>query len=193
MACRNSPGTALPPGSAAGAQSPAGEEAFTRNLASAAMSFVSWHSREKSPVFVKQVGNYFGNLMPVTDSIGDFLTRIRNAGRANHKTVDIPHSNMKFAIARILKDQGYVTDCEVIPGDVQDTIRITLRYYNRQPAIKEMSRVSKPGRRIYSSVDNIPRINNGLGISIISTSKGVMTDKEARKFNMGGEIICSVW
>lgn len=131
--------------------------------------------------------------MPVTDQISDFLTRIRNAGRAGHKTVTAPASKLKIAIARILKDQGFIADYAIIEDKVQNQIKVTLKYYNREPAIREMKRISKPGRRIYVSVDNLPRIKNGLGIAIISTSKGVLTDKEAKKFNVGGEFICSIW
>lgn len=131
--------------------------------------------------------------MPVTDQISDFLTRIRNAGRAGHKTVTAPASKLKIAIARILKDQGFIADYAIIEDKVQNQIKVTLKYYNREPAIREMKRISKPGRRIYVSVDNLPRIKNGLGIAIISTSKGVLTDKDAKKFNVGGEFICSVW
>lgn len=132
-------------------------------------------------------------IMPVTDQISDFLTRIRNAGRAGHKTVTAPASKLKIAIARILKDQGFIADYAIIEDKVQNQIKVTLKYYNREPAIREMKRISKPGRRIYVSVDNLPRIKNGLGIAIISTSKGVLTDKDAKKFNVGGEFICSVW
>ncbi|HOK13885.1 MAG TPA: 30S ribosomal protein S8 [Candidatus Kapabacteria bacterium] len=131
--------------------------------------------------------------MPVTDQISDFLTRIRNAGRAGHKTVTAPASKLKIAIARILKDQGFIADYAIIEDKVQNQIKVTLKYYNREPAIREMKRISKPGRRIYVSVDNLPRIKNGLGIAIISTSKGVLTDKDAKKFNVGGEFICSIW
>lgn len=131
--------------------------------------------------------------MPVTDSISDFLVRIRNAGKANHKTLDMPYSKMKHAIAEILKEQGFIADCEKIDSGVQGLMRITLRYYNREPAIKELKRISTPGRRIYAPADQLPRIKNGLGISIISTSHGVMTDKKARNLNLGGEIICSIW
>ncbi|NLO19290.1 MAG: 30S ribosomal protein S8 [Ignavibacteria bacterium] len=131
--------------------------------------------------------------MPVTDSISDFLTRIRNAGNAKHKTVEIPYSNMKFSIARILKDQGYISDFEKIEDNIQGAIRITLRYYNRKNAILEMKRISKPGRRVYSSADKLPRVKNGLGIAIISTSHGIMTDKEARRSNFGGEVLCTIW
>jgi small subunit ribosomal protein S8 len=131
--------------------------------------------------------------MPVTDSIADFLTRIRNAGNSNHRTVDIPHSNMKYSLAEILKDQGFIQDVEKIDEGVQATIRVTLRYYKRMPAFREIERVSKPGRRLYTPSDKIPRVNNGLGIAIISTSKGVMTDKQARKYNVGGEVLCTIW
>jgi small subunit ribosomal protein S8 len=131
--------------------------------------------------------------MPVTDSIADLITRIRNAGSANHKTVEIPHSKLKYAITEILKEQGYISDCEVTPGKYQATIRVTLRYYKRLPAIKDIQRISKPGRRFYVSSDKLPRIKNGLGIAVISTSKGVMTDKQAKKYNVGGEVLCSVW
>lgn len=132
-------------------------------------------------------------IMPVTDQISDFLTRIRNASRAGHKTVTAPASKLKIAIARILKDQGFIADYAIIEDKVQNQIKVTLKYYNREPAIREMKRISKPGRRIYVSVDNLPRIKNGLGIAIISTSKGVLTDKDAKKFNVGGEFICSIW
>jgi small subunit ribosomal protein S8 len=132
-------------------------------------------------------------IMPVTDQIADFLTRIRNAGKAGHKTVTAPASKLKIAMCKILKEQGYIADYAIVEDKVQNQIKVTLKYYNREPAIRELKRVSKPGRRIYVSVYNLPRIKNGLGIAIISTSKGVLTDKEAKKFNVGGEFICSVW
>lgn len=131
--------------------------------------------------------------MPVTDKIADLLTRIRNAGAAKHKTVDIPASRLKMDIASILKEYGYIADFEKIDDSVQGTIRITLRYYQREHAIKEMIRISKPGRRVYASVDKLPRVRNGLGISIISTSKGVMSDKKARQNKLGGEVLCTIW
>jgi small subunit ribosomal protein S8 len=131
--------------------------------------------------------------MPVTDQISDFLTRIRNAGTAGHKTVDSPNSHIRYHIAEILKDQGYVTDVEKIDEGPQGTIRVTLRYYKRMPAIKKVVRISKPGRRVYSGVDDLPRVYNGLGIAIVSTSHGVMTAKQARKLNVGGEVLCTVW
>lgn len=131
--------------------------------------------------------------MPVTDQISDFLTRVRNAGKAGHKTVDCPCSKTKLHIAEILKDQGFITDVEKIDEGPQGTIRVTLRYYKRKPAIMKIVRISKPGRRVYAPVDGLPRVYNGIGIAIISTSKGVMTAKQARKFNVGGEVLCTVW
>lgn len=131
--------------------------------------------------------------MPVTDVIGDFLTRIRNAGLAHHKSVDVPFSKMKMAICEILKDSGYITDFEKIEDGVQGKIRIFLKYYERRPVIREMKRISKPGRRIYVNSDEIPRVKNGLGIAVLSTSAGIMTDKMARKLNIGGELLFTVW
>ncbi len=131
--------------------------------------------------------------MPVTDQIADYLTRIRNAGNAKHRTVSIPSSKLKLAITEILKEQGYISDFEEVKGDYQSTIKVHLRYFSGEPAIKEIKRVSKPGRRIYVSADKLPRIKNGLGTAIISTSRGVMNEKQARKFNVGGEFICSLW
>lgn len=131
--------------------------------------------------------------MPVTDQIGDFITRIRNAGQAGHKFVDCPLSKIKLGIAEILKDQGFISDFEVLHEGYQGTLRVMIRYYKRKPAIRKIQRLSTPGRRIYSSVDRLPRVKNGLGIAIISTSKGVLTSKQAKKFNVGGELLCSVW
>jgi small subunit ribosomal protein S8 len=121
------------------------------------------------------------------------LTRIRNAGQAKHKTTSVPASKLKVAIAKILKEQGYISDYEFIDDGLQGNIQVTLRYYKREPAIKNMKKVSKPGRRIYAPADKIPRVKNGLGIAIISTSKGVMTDKQARIENVGGEVLCTIW
>jgi small subunit ribosomal protein S8 len=131
--------------------------------------------------------------MPVTDQISDFLTRIRNAGSAGHKNVESPANKVKKGMAEILKDQGFIQDYEIVKSDIQDTIVVTLKYYKREPVIKTIRRVSKPGRRVYSSCEKLPRVNNGLGIAIISTSKGVMTSKQAKKFNVGGEVLCTVW
>jgi len=131
--------------------------------------------------------------MPVTDVIADFLTRIRNAGRARHNEVLVPFSKMKWAICQILKDQGYIEDFEKLDDNVQGTIRIKLKYYNRQPVIRDIKRVSKPGRRIYVGAKEIPRVRNGLGIAVVSTSRGIMTDKMARKLNIGGELLFTIW
>jgi small subunit ribosomal protein S8 len=131
--------------------------------------------------------------MPVSDTIADFLTRIRNASSAKHKVVDIPASKLKMAIAAILKDQGYISDFEKVEDDKQGVIQVKLRYYLGQPAIREIKRVSKPGRRLYAGADKLPRVRNGLGIAIISTPQGVMSDKEARRLNVGGEVLCTIW
>ena len=131
--------------------------------------------------------------MPVTDQIADFITRIRNAGQAGHKTVEAPATKIKMGISEILKDQGFIQDFERVPGDAQDTIVVTLKYYKREPVIYKVDRVSKPGRRVYSTCEKLPRVNNGLGIAIVSTPKGVMTDIDARKQKVGGEIICKVF
>lgn len=131
--------------------------------------------------------------MPVTDTVSDFLTRIRNAGQAKHRTTDVPASKLKVAIAKILKEQGYISDYEFIEDGLQGSIKVTLRYFKRESAIKVMKKVSKPGRRIYTPADKLPRVKNGLGIAIISTSKGVMTDKQARIENVGGEVLCTIW
>jgi len=131
--------------------------------------------------------------MPVTDKIADYLTRIRNAGIAGHKNVSIPSSKLKVALTEILKDQGYITDYEVIKEGVQPKLNIKLRYFEGKHAIKEIKRVSKPGRRVYVPADRLPRIKNGLGTAIISTSQGVMNEKQARKYNIGGEFVCSLY
>ena len=132
--------------------------------------------------------------MQITDSIADLLTRIRNASSAKHETVDIPASNMKKAIMQILVDEGYVKSFTVIEDGKQGMIRATLKYgEGKTPVITGLRRVSKPGLRIYSSVEDMPKVLKGLGIAIVSTSKGVMTDRQARKENVGGEILAFVW
>lgn len=131
--------------------------------------------------------------MPVTDSIADFITRIRNAGQAGHKYVEIPASKIKLGISEILKDQGFIEDVEFNDNGIQGNIKLTLRYYQREPVIRQIKRISKPGRRVYSSVNNLPRVKNGLGIAVLSTSHGVMTSKQAKTKNIGGEVLCSVW
>ena len=132
--------------------------------------------------------------MHITDPIAYMPTRIRNANNARHTTVDIPASNMKKAIADILLQEGYVKNVEVIEDGIQGIIRITLKYgENKQKVLTGLKRVSKPGLRSYASKDELPRVLKGLGIAIISTSKGVMTDKEARRQNVGGEVLAFIW
>ncbi len=130
----------------------------------------------------------------MTDPIADMLARIRNALMARHKTVEIPASKLKQEIARILKEEGYIEDYEFVAEGPQGKIVITLKYdENRRPVIAGLKRVSKPGRRIYAGAKKLPRVMGGLGIAIISTSRGIMTDHEARKRGVGGEILCEVW
>lgn len=132
--------------------------------------------------------------MQITDTIADLLTRIRNANSAKHDTVDIPASNVKKAITQILVDEGYVKNYTVIEDGKQGIIRITLKYgAGKTPVINGLRRVSKPGLRIYSSVEEMPKVMKGLGIAIVSTSKGIITDREARKENVGGEVLAFVW
>ena len=132
--------------------------------------------------------------MHITDPIADMLTRIRNAGAARHATVEIPASSMKKAIAQILLDEGYIKAFEVIENGTQGTIKVTLKYSaNKEKAISGLRRVSKPGLRVYAGADELPRVLKGLGIAIISTSKGVMTDKLARANHVGGEVLAFVW
>ena len=134
--------------------------------------------------------------MQITDTIADLLTRIRNASTAKHETVDVPASNMKKAIVQILVDEGYVKSYTVIDdkSNSQGTIRIVLKYgAGKQPAITGLKRVSKPGLRVYTNVEEMPKVLKGLGIAILSTSKGVMTDKKARVENVGGEVLAYIW
>ena len=132
--------------------------------------------------------------MQITDPIADMLTRIRNANSAKHDTVDVPASNMKKAIAEILLQEGYIKSYQVIEDNKQGTIRITLKYGpNKSQILLGLRRVSKPGLRIYASVENMPRVMKGLGIALISTSNGIMTDKKARQENAGGEVLAFIW
>lgn len=132
--------------------------------------------------------------MQISDVIADMLTRIRNANNAKHDTVDIPASNMKKAIADVLYKEGYIKSYQVIEDGTRGTIRVTLKYGpGKSKVIAGIRRVSKPGLRIYASCENMPRVLNGLGIAIVSTSKGIMTDKEARANNIGGEVLAFVW
>lgn len=132
--------------------------------------------------------------MQITDSIADLLTRIRNANTAKHDTVDIPASSMKKAIAQILVDEGYVKSFQVIDDGKQGVIRVVLKYgENKTSIISGLRRVSKPGLRIYSNCEDMPKVMKGLGIAVVSTSKGVMTDRKARQENVGGEVLAFVW
>ena len=132
--------------------------------------------------------------MQITDPIADMLTRIRNAGSAKHATVDIPSSKMKKAIAEILLEEGYIKAYEVVENGTQGMIKITLKYTaNKEKAITGLRRVSKPGLRVYAGADELPRVLKGLGIAIISTSKGIMTDKKARAEHIGGEVLAFIW
>jgi small subunit ribosomal protein S8 len=132
--------------------------------------------------------------MQITDPIADMLTRIRNAGTAKHETVDVPASKMKVAIAQILLDEGYIKSFQLIDDGTQGIIRITLKYLaNKERAIQGLKRVSKPGLRVYAGREELPRVLKGLGIAIVSTSKGIMTDKKARAEKIGGEVLAFVW
>ncbi len=132
--------------------------------------------------------------MQITDVVADMLTRIRNANSAKHESVEIPASNLKKAIAQILLDEGYIKDYTVTEDNKQGVIKVTLKYgENKQRIIQGLRRVSKPGLRIYASSQDLPKVKNGLGVAIISTSKGIMTDKEARKQNIGGEVLAFIW
>ena len=131
--------------------------------------------------------------MQISDVIADMLTRIRNANNAKHETVDIPASNMKKAIAEILVNEGYIKSYQIIEDGKQGVIRVTLKYVGKQKVIHGLRRISKPGLRIYSNCEDMPKVMNGLGIAIVSTSKGIMTDKQARKENVGGEVLAFVW
>ena len=129
----------------------------------------------------------------VTDPIADLLTRVRNAAMARHDSVMVPASKMKIAMAKILKDEGFIADFSIVKGEPQRMIKISLKYIDKQPAFIGLERVSKPGLRVYSGKKEIPRVYGGLGVAILSTSKGVMTGQDAWKKNLGGEVLCYVW
>ena len=131
--------------------------------------------------------------MQMSDVIADMLTRIRNANDAKHESVEIPASNMKKAIADILVNEGYIKGYQIIDDNKQGIIKVTLKYVGKQKAITGLKRVSKPGLRVYANCEDMPKVMNGLGIAIVSTSKGIMTDKQARKANVGGEVLAFVW
>ena len=131
--------------------------------------------------------------MAVTDPIADFLTRIRNASKARKIRVDIPASNMKKSLAEILKSQNFIKDYSVVEDNKQNIIRVELKYSNGSPAISGLKRISKPGLRVYKNSNDIPRVLNGLGVAVISTPKGLLTDRDARTQSVGGEIVCYIW
>jgi len=132
--------------------------------------------------------------MVMTDPIADMLTRIRNANQMKHDTVDMPASKLKSEILAVLKEEGYITEYKLVADGVQGTIRVTLKYLqNKERAVRGLKKISKPGLRVYAKSDELPRVLNGLGIAIVSTSQGIMTDREARKKQVGGEIIAYVW
>ena len=132
--------------------------------------------------------------MQITDPIADILTRIRNSNSSKHESVNVPASKLKIEIAKILDQEGYINGYEVIEDNIQGMIKINLKYGpGKQKVITGLKRVSKPGLRVYASNENLPKVLKGLGIAIISTSKGIMTDKEARKLNVGGEVLAFVW
>jgi small subunit ribosomal protein S8 len=131
--------------------------------------------------------------MNMTDPISDMLTRIRNAIMARHTRVMIPASNMKIAIAQILKEEGYIKDYDVVKDTPQGTIRLTLRYVDKRPVLSQIKRISKPGLRVYTRRDSIPRVRGGLGTAILSTPQGLMTGRKAYQLGLGGEVVCYVW
>ncbi|AVQ16415.1 ribosomal protein S8 [Fusobacterium gonidiaformans 3-1-5R] len=131
--------------------------------------------------------------MYLTDPIADMLTRIRNANAVMHEKVDVPFSKMKERIAEILKEQGYISNYKIVTDGTKQNIRVYLKYDGKERVIKGIKRISKPGRRVYSSVEDMPRVLSGLGIAIVSTSKGIVTDKVARMENVGGEVLAFVW
>ncbi|MCD4813975.1 30S ribosomal protein S8 [bacterium] len=132
--------------------------------------------------------------MSMTDTIADLLTRIRNANRANHEKVDVPFSRMKQDIVRLIKDEGFIKNYRFIEDRRQGTLRVFMKYGpNRERVIKNMKRISKPGCRVYTSADEIPRVLGGLGVAILSTSRGIMTDRQARNARVGGEVLCYIW
>jgi small subunit ribosomal protein S8 len=132
--------------------------------------------------------------MVMTDPIADLLTRIRNANQMKHSVVEIPASKLKVEILNVLKSEGYITDFTVVNSGVQGTIKVTLKYLaNSERAVRGLKRISKPGLRVYAKTDEMPRVLNGLGIAIVSTSQGIMTDREARKLQVGGEILAYIW
>lgn len=131
--------------------------------------------------------------MVMTDPIADMLTRIRNANQMKHETVDMPSSKLKKEVLELLRTEGYIGGVRIIKGDVQDTLRVTLKYLQGERVLKGLKRISKPGLRVYAKTSEIPKVLNGLGIAVVSTSNGIITDREARKQKVGGEILAYIW
>ncbi len=131
--------------------------------------------------------------MQITDTIADMLTRIRNAASAGHSTVDVPASNLKKSIAKILQEEGYISRVELIANEHQGIIRITLKYAAKKPVISGIKRISRPGLRVYAQSEKLPKVLGGLGIALISTSQGIMTDRKARQAGVGGEVLAYIW
>jgi len=132
--------------------------------------------------------------MSMSDPLADMITRIRNAGMVNFRTVDMPLSTLKVGVAKVLKDEGFIEDYQILKDTVQGTMRINLKYgANGEKVVTGLSRVSKPGKRIYVKADKIPKVLSGLGIAVLSTSKGIITDQQARQLGVGGEVLCNVW
>lgn len=131
--------------------------------------------------------------MQITDPIADMLTRIRNAGRAGHATCEVPASTLKKSIAQILLNEGYIEKLEEVADNTQGVLKLTLKYQEKRPVISGLRRISKPGLRVYANVTELPQVLGGLGLAVISTSQGVMTDKQARKLGIGGEVLLFVW
>ena len=132
--------------------------------------------------------------MSMSDPLADMITRIRNAGMVNFRTVDVPLSSLKVDVAKVLKDEGYIEDYQIVKDTVQGTMRIDLKYgANGEKVVTGLSRVSKPGKRVYVKAGKIPKVMSGLGIAVLSTSKGVIADRQARQLGVGGEVLCNVW
>lgn len=132
--------------------------------------------------------------MSMSDPLADMITRIRNAGMVNFRTVDMPLSTLKAGVAKVLKDEGFIENYQILKDTVQGTIRINLKYgANGEKVVTGLSRVSKPGKRVYVKADKIPKVMSGLGIAVLSTSKGIITDQQARQLGVGGEVLCNVW
>ena len=163
------------------------------NFRFAGYAFATWPTGARFPELIKPAGEKEVVAMVMTDPVADMLTRIRNANIVRAKAVEIPASNMKKAVAEILKAEGYIDDYEVHEGNYQGVIKIYLKYNGKQRVISGLKKISKPGLRVYVGKNEIPKVLGGLGVAVLSTSKGIMTDKTARKEGLGGEVLCYIW